>query len=251
MKVCKHCKISYLDQYSICPRCGNSLQYYPDNVPGSIPMVQAKQKTFFFAEFIKEYFKSPVAARNILNTHKDFGSCLLMNGITLVVIFIYFICLQLGLTIQYDTGFSAVITIVCPILFYALSLGFQYLDIFIYSIYIKGVKHKKMINPAITAYTRCCSSCVFSVMILLLASLFAIISPVLGALLLPSVIGIGICTSAEGKIECGDRPTTLLDHFMFVLTGVVAFGFVSFIVFLFIYICVRSNLSSVLFDYFL
>lgn len=87
-------------------------------------------------------------------------------------------------------------------------------------------------------------------MILLLSSFFGLASPIMGSLLLPVVISIGSFASMDGKVECGAKPETLLDYFMFILTGVLAFGIAALLIALFVYIAVSSGISSALFNYF-
>ena len=258
MKICSNCHLSYPDQYVVCPHCGNSeVAYYPNpntntNIsPNMQGAVQPKPRTFFFGDFFKMYFRSPVKARSFLLSCKDFGSYLLLNGITLFVIFLYTICIQGGMAIRYGMSFSAVITLVCPILFYIIMLGFQYLDVFLYSLYIKGTKRKNMPNPAFNAYIRCSTGSIFPVMILLLSSLFGLVSPIMGSIFIPVIVAIGISASADGKTECGAKPETLLDYFMYILMGVVTFGIAALLIALFVFICVSTGVSSALFDFFM
>ena len=253
MKICSNCHFNYPEQYVVCPRCGSSSAYNNNGTGGSVyppGVVVQKPKTFFFGEFLKMYFKSPLQSRSFLLSHKDFGSCLLLNGITLFVIFIYIICIQGGMAIRYGMGFSALITLLCPILFYIIMLGFQFLDVFLYALYIKGTRRKRIPNPAFNSYIRCSTSSIFSIMILLLSSFFGLASPIMGSLLLPVVISIGSFASMDGKVECGAKPETLLDYFMFILTGVLAFGIAALLIALFVYIAVSSGISSALFNYF-
>lgn len=260
MKVCPNCHNSFEDYFIACPKCGNpNLQYYPNTsfnkqvgyVPsGYNSVVQVKPKTFFFGDFFKEYFKSPSNARKILIEHKDFGSALLLNAISIVVTFLFIVCLQGGAAINYGMSFSVVLTVVYPILFFIIVFGFQFLDVFLYGLYSKA-KNPIQINTALSSYIACSTSHLIPSMIILLASLMSIIHPAIGLALMPTPLAILLCSNAVNKVEYGAKPRTFMDSFMYVLMGLLAYSLTVAIISLFVYVLVRTGVSSLMFDYFL
>lgn len=239
MKVCTNCNLGYSDQTAVCPRCGNpNLMYYPNQ---GVPV---KQSNFKFGEFFKTYFKSPIAAKTDAINRKDYGSTLLMNGLTLISYYIYAICLQGGLSIRYHAGFSAVLSLLYPILFFVVIFGFQYLDVFLYSLYANSRKCLVNNKTALPVYIHLASSRLFPIMLLFLASLFSLASPILGGIIVLAVISISVMSSVTSKIRYGLDPVTFADSLVFVIIGFFAFLFAVLIIILFLYLNVRLSINT-------
>lgn len=239
MKVCTNCNLGYSDQAAVCPRCGNpNLMYYPNQG------VSVKTSNFKFGEFFKTYFKSPISAKADAINRKDYGSALLMNGLTLISYYIYVICLQGGLSIRYHVGFSAVLSLLYPILFFAIIFGFQYLNVFLYSLYANSRKRLVNNKTALPVYIHLAGSRLFSVMLLFLASLFSLASPILGGIIVLAVISISIMSSVTGKIRYGMEPVTFADSLVFVIIGFFAFLFAVLLIVLFLYLYVRLRINA-------
>lgn len=250
MKVCTHCRISFNDRYIACPKCGNTnLQYYAEN--GSVISGQAVvSKKIFLGEFFKTYFKSPEYAKTILVQHRNFSSGLILNGITVALYFFFAICIQLGMTIRYHLSFSALLSLVYPLLFFVIIFGYQFLNIFLYALY---KKHRNLpaAQIALTSYIHCSASWIFPGMFLALASLFSLLSPVLGMLFLLIPLAIILGAGAVGKMVCGEKPVSLLDSFMFVLTGFCSYLLSYLSIALFLYIYAQMAVESMLSDFFM
>lgn len=239
MKVCNNCNLGYSDQTAVCPRCGNpNLIYYPNQG------VSVKPSNFKFREFFLTYFKSPNSAKADAINRRDYGSALLMNGLTLISYYIYAICLQGGLSIRYHAGFSAVLSLLYPILFFAIIFGFQYLDVFLYSLYANSRKHLVNNKTALPVYIHLAGSRLFSVMLLFLASLFSLASPILGGIIVLAVISISIMSSVTGKIRYGMEPVTFADSLVFVIISFFAFLFAVLLIILFLYLYVRLSINA-------
>ena len=206
-----------------------------------------KPSTFKFGELFTTYFKSPVTAKTAAINRKDYGSALLMNGLTLVSYYIYAICLQGGLSIRYHFEFSAVLSLLYPLLFFAIILGFQFLDVFIYSVYSNSRKRLVNNKTAFPIYINISTSRIFSIMLLFFASLMSLASPILGAIIVLSVISISIMSSAISKIRYGMEPTSFGDEVIYVLTGFFSFLLATLLLILFIYLYVRLSVS--IFDF--
>lgn len=250
MKVCTQCRISFNDGYMACPKCGNAnLQYYAENGPMLVGQPVAPKK-IFFGEFFKAYFKSPEYAKTILVQHRDYGSGLILNGITVALYFFFSICIQLGMTIRYHVSFSALLSFVYPLLFFVIIFGYQFLNVFLYALY-KTHSTLPASQIALTSYIHCSASWIFPAMILALASFLSLISPGLGMLLLLIPLAIILGAGAVGKVVCGAKPSSLLDSFMFVLTGFVSYLLTYLSMALFLYIYAQMAVESMLFDIFM
>jgi hypothetical protein len=247
MKVCTKCNLGYQDNVSVCSRCGNrNLIYYNNN---GVPVNTTKNNNIKFGELFKGYFKSPLQAKQASIACKDYGSSLIWNAITLFSYFLFAICIQGGIAIRYSGSISAVLTLVYPIIMFIIIFGFQFLDVFLYAIFTKN-RRNDTVSPALGTYIFISSSRILPVMILAFVSLISLASPIAGGILLVlSVISLSIYTSVSAKINVGATPVTFLESFLFALTGIVSFIFAVAFVALFVYIFVRTSISSLLLSY--
>lgn len=241
MKVCKNCNRGYPDNTNVCPRCGNrNLIYYQGN-PGS---AAARPSNFKFGEFFKEYFRMPHDAKFHAGARGDYGSALILCGIMLFAYFLYFVCLQGGISIRYYSFFSAAITLLFPILFFITIAGFQYLNVLFYGLYSRSkMRSNKPIALPIFCYLSGCK--LMPAMIMALASLFSLASPILGCVILAIAIQLDwVYGSFRAKLTYGIKPKTFLDSFVFVVTGIGCYAAALGINLLVIYIYVNASVHS-------
>ncbi len=264
MKICTNCNLGYQDDVNVCPKCGNNnLVYRPDQqvapqpqaapqpAPQAAPVYAApKPSNFKFVDFFKEYFKSPLQARQNAIARKDIGTALIWAGITFVLYFVFALCFQGGLMIRYDWPKILVsFSLLMPIMVFIFAFGFQFLNIFLYGLYSK----KRVANQGnlpLAIIITMGSNRLFSSMVFFVACLFSIFSPILGGVLIAVVVGIDIYTSVMAKLNFGVKPQTFVDSVMFALTGigsfVLAYGFTA----LFAYLCARMAVSSMISSFF-
>ena len=96
MKYCNNCRNYFPDNAYYCSVCGNRNLIYLQN-----QVQPQKQSNFKFGKFFVDYFKSPNRAKQEMIERKDFGSALLMNGITLLLYYIIILCVEGGIgTVQ-------------------------------------------------------------------------------------------------------------------------------------------------------
>lgn len=240
MKVCNKCNCAYPDNVNFCSRCGNqNLVYYPDNNPN--PVYAQKPKSFAFGKYFVDYFKSPTKARNDMIRRKDFGSALILNGITLFIYFILTICTEGGLMGRV----TPMVILLLPFCLFVTIFGFQFLDILFYGLYSRSRVGKKDMKIAFTSYIYASTNnrIIFFFSSIIIA-IFALALNGGGIALVSLVLLVDFMAVADAKIKVGIAPTTLLDHFMFVLTGTLSILFTLGMSTLFIVLLAASDASS-------
>ena len=243
MKYCNNCKNYFPDNAYFCSVCGNKNLIYLQNSPIS---PQPKQTSFKFGKFFVDYFKSPERAKQDMIERKDFGSALLMNGITLFLYYIIVLCVEGGIdTVQPRTS------IFLPIILFINYLGFQFLDIFLYSLYSRSKKVGKKVNIAFASYIYASTTNKIPFFfVALIACFFALLLKGTGAFLLVFVLLVDIMGTFDAKIKCGISPVTFLDSFMFALIGLLTLMFASGIISLFSGLIIGSDLANSVYDFF-
>lgn len=138
MKYCNNCRNYFPDNAYYCSVCGNRNLIYLQN-----QVQPQKQSNFKFGKFFVDYFKSPNRAKQEMIERKDFGSALLMNGITLLLYYIIILCVEGGIgTVQPMTS------IFLPIIIFINFLAFSFW-IFFYTAFIHALRKrikKKMLH---------------------------------------------------------------------------------------------------------
>ena len=235
MKYCNNCRNYFPDNAYYCSVCGNRNLIYLQN-----QVQPQKQSNFKFGKFFVDYFKSPNRAKQEMIERKDFGSALLMNGITLLLYYIIILCVEGGIgTVQPMTS------IFLPIIIFINFFGFQFLDIFLYSLYSRSKKTNKKENVAFSSYIYASTTNKIPFFFTaIIACFFALILKGTGAFLLIFVVLIDIMGTIDAKIKCGFSPVSFLDSFMFLLTCMGALLFGLGLTSLFGGLIVGSDLSS-------
>lgn len=245
MKYCQRCNVVYNDNVNLCQRCGNNRLVYYQNGQNNIQL--QKHSNLKLGEFIKAYFKSPDVARDLLINAKDYGSALIMNGISFVATFLFVLCFQGGLVIRYQSKFNAAILFIVPIFCFLFILGFEYLGIFLYSLASKS-QNKYSINKAGACYISLSASQFLPCCIMAVASLFSLISPIMGTIIVCVVPIMELYNSIHLKSIIGNKPSNFLNSFLFILFGILTlvaiYGFILILVMIFANMGIQSTMNS-------
>lgn len=242
MKVCTRCNSAYPDNVNNCIRCGNqNLVYYQNNNAATNPAaVRQGPKSFAFGKFFVDYFKSPTKAKNDMINRKDFGSALILNGITLFVYFILTLCTEGGMI----ETVTPLVALLLPITLFIIVFGFQYLDILLYSLYSRSRSGKRDMKVGFSSYIYASTNnrLIFFFSSIIIA-IFALALNGTGISLIAIVLIVDYLSIADAKLKLGIKPTTLLDNFMFALTGTLSILFTAGFSALFIALFAANDIS--------